>query len=305
MYRVLRNKGNDCWLNTLVQCFNALPLQRLLTAVERCNVPPVVSILIDSLRKLDENKEQPLHLGELHKAFHSQFHYIPGAQNNIHESFTNLCSGGGRYDDVVGSHFQGAIRYIKTCTECNKIVNCNPEPFTTIFVPLANDIIDIGESIEDSLNEDSIAAFCDRCDKRMNHNRKGCFVFLPETLVIAFKRFEMCDGYSDKKHMNASLSCDLQMLINEHFHDYRLTSCALHYGTQIQTGHYTALVCKNNNVTELDDTVTKDVSRNWQQYSAKTVYLAFYCKKANSVNDVSTDNRKCSEVDPQKTSKKK
>ena len=65
------------------------------------------------------------------------------------------------------------------------------------------------------------------------------------------------------------------------------------------------MVCENNNVTELDDTVTKDVSRNWQKYSAKTVYLAFYCKKANSVNDVSTDNRKCNEVDPQKTSKTK
>ena len=177
MYRVLRNKGNDCWLNTLVQCFNALPLQRLLTAVERCNVPPVVSILIDSLRKLDENKEQPLHLGELHKAFHSQFHYIPGAQNDIHESFTNLCSGGSRYDDVVGSHLEGVILYVNTCTECKKVVNCNPEPFISTFLPLSNDMKDIGESVEESLNDVNIAAFCDRCDKRTNHNIKGRLCF--------------------------------------------------------------------------------------------------------------------------------
>ena len=131
-------------------------------------------------------------------------------------------------------------------------------------------------------------------------------MFQPETLVVALKRFEMCDGHSNKKHTNVILSSDLQLsLENQQFQDYQLTSCALHYGTQIETGHYMALVCENNNVTEIDDTVTKDVSRNWQKYSAKTVYLAFYCKKGNSVNDVTTDNRKCNEVDPRKTSKTK
>ena len=163
--------------SSLIQCFNALPLKRLLTSVERRHVPPVVSVLIDTLPKLDENKQHPLHLGELHKAFHSQFHFIPGAQNDIHESFTNLCSGGGRYDDVVGSHFQGVILYVNTCTECKKVVNCNPEPFTTIFLPLSNDMNDIGESVEESLNDVNIAAFCDRCDKRTNHNIKGRLCF--------------------------------------------------------------------------------------------------------------------------------
>ena len=303
-YRGLQNKGNDCWLNTLLQCLNSLPCKTSLTAEEERCVTPVIFSMIHTLRKLNQLNEQAFYPDMLHHCFHGQFHYTPGEQNDIHESFSRLCcSGGGKYDNVLERHFQGSIQYQKTCTQCGNVEYCNPELFTSIFLALNSGYKKkVGQLVQESLN-DEITACCDRCKKETIHTRTGTFVFLPETVVVVFKRFNHNDGYGEKIQTKVHLTMDIELETDRKI-PYCLRACALHHGMHLQNGHYTALVFEENDtVIEIDNAAVREVSETWQDSSSTTVYMAFYCINNHDDNsDVPSNDRKHSEVDPQQTS---
>ena len=74
-------------------------------------------------------------------------------------------------------------------------------------------------------------------------------------------------------------------------HLYRLSLCALHYGLQLESGHYSAVVfkAKGDEVYEISDTNTKNISFSWKDVVASHVYLAFYSldekRNRNKIDD--------------------
>ena len=63
---------------------------------------------------------------------------------------------------------------------------------------------------------------------------------------------------------------------------YEFRSSALHHGSQIENGHYNALVLKDYEVFLIDDEVVSEVTDDWLHRAQQTVYLAFYTKKGPS-----------------------
>ena len=82
-----------------------------------------------------------------------------------------------------------------------------------------------------------------------------------------------------KKLAHGAKNCSL---ITKEPCQYVLRVCALHHGTNLYGGHYTALLFEGGNVVELDNTHVKCVTNEWEDRVTSTVYIAFYCKDQNS-----------------------
>ena len=103
----LRNKKNDCWLNSLVQCIYSLPLRsRLLDDIKRNTQCKVTSALINVISNMMYTTSTPLYPIDLHEAIQEQYNLVSGEQQDIHESFTLLCSNGTEnMNDIIARHF--------------------------------------------------------------------------------------------------------------------------------------------------------------------------------------------------------
>ena len=78
----------------------------------------------------------------------------------------------------------------------------------------------------------------------------------------------------------------------------RLFSCALYYGSQLESGHYSAVVfkAKGDKVYEISDINTKNISFSWKDAVASHVYLAFYSlveKKNRNRNEIDDSKSPC------------
>lgn len=73
---------------------------------------------------------------------------------------------------------------------------------------------------------------------------------------------------------------------------YYLKAFMLHHDVTIDCGHYTSLPF-HEGIVHLDDTVLIDVSNDWPNLAAKSVYMAFYCTRAemDSSKETKIDER--------------
>ena len=108
---------------------------------------------------------------------------------------------------------------------------------------------------------------------------------MPETMTIVFKRFVNNDNLWQKNDTNVQLPTHFNISCADTIYEYRLSSCALHYGSQLESGHYSAVVFKGDEVYEISDTNTKDISFSWQNNVAPYVYLAFYSLVGRKTED--------------------
>ena len=104
--------------------------------------------------------------------------------------------------------------------------------------------------------KDDIVVECSAC-KDTTHTQIQNFVFLPETLVLYFTRFQVNNGTARKNLAKVNLTLDLKQLGNMSCY-YEFRSSALHHGSQIENGHYNALVFKDYEVSLIDDEVVSD-----------------------------------------------
>ena len=151
----LVNKRNDCWLNFLLQCFNALPLRRnLLDGMKDVCVSNVTAAITKVMNDMDCNKHSSIYPGELHRAMQNRYNIVANEQRDIHESFTTICSDGEEtgMNDVVASHFHIGSQFRTTCRECGSFKDGTPETHTSLIVHVLNGIDDLEKAIEGGYN---------------------------------------------------------------------------------------------------------------------------------------------------------
>ena len=140
-YRGLQNKGNDCWLNSLLQCINHMTIRKAIMESARKSISPLILTLIQSM------KATPFYPVALHEIFQNQFHYIPHTQNDIHESFTRFLVCDAIYEDVFTDHFQLEIQYIKLCPDCQQSKKANVQKLPTVFISVDEPVSDVSDAI--------------------------------------------------------------------------------------------------------------------------------------------------------------
>ncbi|XP_046845636.1 ubiquitin carboxyl-terminal hydrolase 17-like protein C [Xenia sp. Carnegie-2017] len=254
--RGLINKGNDCWLNSLLQCLHALKVEYPETTT-KCN-PTVVKVLNKTLRILKNTNDKPLYPQQLHDIFNKYFGYASGQQHDIHESFIVL------HEHCDAGSFRGTYKYRKICDVCGKTRLHDEETFMTLFASVDNGNKTLTEKIEESLI-DSVFTHCSTCSVRTNHVRIGELKTLPKILCLGFKRFVSNGSGVTKSCQRVPLPLKLTLQNDGASATYQLSSCALHYGSGIDVGHYTAVIFKDGRVYEVDDTFVSDISQKWKQ----------------------------------------
>lgn len=140
--------------------------------------------------------------------------------------------------------------------------------------------------------KDCIAIHCRYCQKGTDHTRAGIFLFLPETLTLAFKRFEHHNGTENKKHSTIQLPLEIQLEGNM-IYRYNIRACTLHHGMHIHNGHYTTIIFDNGGVKEIDDEIVNDVTDDWVRPLQSTVHMAFYKKKYTYTHPEPTKDISC------------
>ena len=211
----LVNKRNDCWLNCLLQCFNALPIRHnLLNGIKDSN-STVTAAITKVMKDMDPNEKSSIYPGELHRAMQNRYNVVANEQRDIHETFMTICSDGDKKDinDVVASHFHIGNQFRKTCRECGSFEDGTPETHTTLIVPVLNGINDLEKAVETNMNQD-ITVRCAKCGKDTTHTRVQNFLFLPETLPLCFTRFEVNNGTTRKNSAKVQLPIELKNLGN-------------------------------------------------------------------------------------------
>ena len=228
------------------------------------------------MEDMDSSKKSSIYPGELHCAMQNRYNVVANEQRYMHETFMTICSDGDKKDinDAFASHFHIGSQFRKTCRECGSFEDGTPETHTILIVPVLNGIKDLEKAVETNMNQD-ISLRCAKCDKDTTHTRVQNFLFLCFTL------FEVNNGTTRKNSANVQLPIELKNLGNMSCH-YEFRSSAMHRGTQIDNGHYNALVVDDYEVFLVDNEVICDVTDDWLYRAQRTVYLAFYTKKGPS-----------------------
>ena len=206
-------------------------------------------------------------------AFTEEHNFPLGEQCDVQEAFTRLCSN--TKETAIGDAFNIGTQTRKTCMSCGNFEDSMPETQTSLIVSPRNGIDDLENAIRNCL-EDTVNACCSPCKSETNHFQHRKFIFLPETLVIFLARFKFGNGRICKNQAIVNLPNQLR-IGPESFH-YNLRACALHHGSRVQSGHYTALIFNDNKLLHIDDTRCSDVTCEWQLLSQQTVYLTFFTK---------------------------
>ena len=297
LYKGLLNRGNDCWLNTLLQCINHLTVRNTILACANKNISPLVSALIKVMRKMEWSKSIPIYPDELHSVFQRQCHYIPHTQNDIHESFVHFFASEGLYDDIMKVLFEHEIQYTKICQKCQKRESIAAEKLTTTFIPLNEGVTDVSDSIYKSYSESTLQSPCDTCEEHTEHTRIATLLSLPDVLLVMFKRFEHIGTRTNKLHSKVQLQKSITLITDEPCR-YDLRACALHHGENLNDGHYTSLLFQDDSAVEIDDIRVKCVTEEWENRASSTIYLAFYCKNqicTFATQDLAAEHIKISE----------
>lgn len=244
-------KKNDCWLNSLIQCIYSLPLKScLLDDVKKTTKCKVTSALINVISNMVYPKSASFYPSDLHQAIQEQYSLVPGEQQDIHESFTLLCSSGAEsMNDIIAGHFQIGCQTTRTCKQCYRHEYQSPETLTTIILPVLNGIHDLESSIARNM-DDHVFIYCNVCGEDTEHIRSGKYLYLPETLVLGFNRFKHKSGSGRKTHSKVELPLEIKVMGDMLYH-FNLRACALHHGQSIHNGHYTALIFDDGKVIQL------------------------------------------------------
>ena len=301
-YKRLLNKGNDCWLNTMLQCINHLTIRNMIVKSASKRISPLMSALIRSMRKMEGHKASSMYPDELHNVFQDQINYTPHTQNDIHESFSHFLAFHEMYENVMTGHFQHEIQYTKICQKCKKREHISPDKFTTAFIPLCESVTDVSDALYKSYKEDTMQFSCETCQKDTEHIRIAALLSLPDVLLVMFKRFTSMNGQGRKLHSEVHLQKQIALITDQPYR-YNLRACALHHGEELYSGHYTSLLFEEDNVVEVDDTRVKCVTNEWENRASSTVYLAFYCKEQNRKLAGQDEYSKHIKIDPTNSNK--
>jgi len=168
---------------------------------------------------------------------------------------------------IVSNLFKGQLRTKITCQECYTEVN-KFETFNMITLSLPEGIDNI--SIEDCissyckpefLNKDELYE-CETCHHKVEAFKDISFWRLPKYLLIHFNRF--IQKYENNKikliknNTKVSYPFSNLKLLNEYLKDghtssYKINSVIKHHGNDINNGHYTSYILKDNICFHIDD----------------------------------------------------
>ncbi|XP_071610558.1 ubiquitin carboxyl-terminal hydrolase 50 isoform X2 [Heliangelus exortis] len=309
----LRNLGNTCYMNAILQCL--------------CSVPPLMEYFLSGKYKTAlhmENAESAtafgclmsdMWLGEsdlvspvnFYSALRKQYPiFSEGIQQDAQEFLICVLNGlhealkksskrcikdakasreGVSETSIITQLFEGQLSYDITCLECRATTN-RPESFTVLSLPIASKTsCSLQDCLKCFFQQDTLThnnqIHCSCCGSKRDAAVKGTITKAPQIIIFHLKRFAW-QG-KQKRKLSTTISYPLGNLDLSPYSspllckdaDYSLSAVVNHSGF-LDDGHYTAF-CKHS-ITQNwysfdDDHITKIPNSSVQ---SDTAYLLFY-----------------------------
>ena len=311
----LLNIGNTCYMNSVMQCLNSLPLfveyfkdSRYCRDIDpRSKHDGIIAREMGATLDLINKACSPVSLYSLKTAVGELHHPFKGSmQQDAHEFLLYLLNwlhedlgGDAAAAPLVGSPknsefdtlIQGINQYSIICSSCHyESASC--EPFTIISLSLpSRGRCTLEDMLEKAYDTSYIDYKCPQCNIHGKCSRRSEIKKLPSVLILHLKRF---DNSSRKKENEidfplVNLSLPAHAMQRENCPAiFNLCSVTNHYGS-LTTGHYTSLCRSPDGGTwyKCDD---RNVTRTRMSGISSAAYMLFYVL-STSGNAASTRTR--------------
>lgn len=284
-YIGLYNRGNTCYLNSLMQTlfmtpifrsemFNWKYMESIHPSKPDC-IPYQLQKLLCRLQLKYRCVEETEKLTKSFQWNNSQLSEQNDIQELCHVLFEVI------NENFINEIFQGEMTSAIKCLECQKISEHN-EKFIDFSLPVKNAKVSI-DSLEKSfkilfetekLTGDN-QYFCEKCNKKVDAEHYFVLKHLPKIMICALNRFEYDFVFDTKKKVNNKLEFPFSIDINTIFSStnrsldtteptkdkYDLYSIIVHSGSA-RGGHYYSIIksFEDNKWYKFDDSVVYEVN---------------------------------------------
>ena len=284
----LRNLGNTCYLNSILQCiFNCENHVQFLSG-NNSNISDsgLVQLLIDFVNNTYSSPGDVMLISCMLSSMDPWF--TPRDQQDAHEALLKILNilhdllkvdrfQGNTYSQLriscivspIKEHFYGTFNDIYTCKSCHSRT-FSADKFLDLDIAPGDDVT-AGLSSSFKYN---ITKSCKRCHCNSDHTVQRVIAEQADISVIRVNRFGISRTGRPYKN-NGQVICNLDVSIPGF--KGRLIGLIEHHGSNITSGHYTSVIHVNSGWLFCNDSniILKDFNN---LYSSNNVYLLFYKK---------------------------
>ena len=298
----INNNGNTCFLNSVVQCLQNLPVWSnylLNDHVEECEQESedcyfcwlaLMTYYMQSACWKSINLDGwDVIIPMISKDF------LPGFQHDAHEFLICLL---GKMQEIVapkpvdpyvemttaiGQIFGGFLRSQLACQEC-RTTNNTYEQYFNLSLDIDN-VESMNEALKNFFSVDTMEGnawyACEKCKKHTKAAKRYTIETPPEVLIIQLKRYDMY-GNKLKHKVEFPPVFSLQQYMSSSNGDefYKLYGVVSHIGNHIRAGHYISYISHPSSQSidwySIDDEDVKSVT--WSDVDSVQAYLLFYTK---------------------------
>ncbi|CAJ1944826.1 unnamed protein product [Sphenostylis stenocarpa] len=307
----LRNLGNTCFLNSVLQCLTYTePLAAYLQSGKHktschvagfcalCAIQNHVSRALQSTGRILSPEDLVCNLRCISRNFRN------ARQEDAHEYMVNLlecmhkcCLPSGVPTESPGAYeksfvhkiFGGRLRSQVKCHQCSYCSN-KFDPFLDLSLEIFK-----ADSLQKALANFTAAEWldggereyhCQRCKQKVRALKQLTIHKAPYVLTIHFKRFHAHDpGQKIKKKVQFGCALDLKPFVSGSYDGdvkYSLYGVLVHSGSSTHSGHYYCYVRTSNNMWyTLDDNRVSHVSE--REVLNQQAYMLFYVRDRKSI----------------------
>jgi len=313
----LRNLGNTCFLNSVLQCLTYTPpLTNILLASEHgrkcktqqfcmmCELEKHVamalgsgkgSVVPRSIASRIKNIAKHMRIGRQEDAHEFLRFVIEGLQNSVlrgYEKLDNRIKETNMIYQIFGGYLQSQVK----CLECKYNSNTY-DPCLDISLDIKG-CDSVKRALELFIKPEILSKGnkykCGRCKKLTNAQKQITIFQAPMILTIQLKRFDFTrsfyGGGKIGKLVNFDEVLNLGPYMTKTQHEtpiYHLYAVLVHYGGSCNSGHYYCFVKNSNGIWyEMNDSSVSQVSL--KTVLRQPAYLLFYVRDPSSIGKSST-----------------
>ncbi|KAG4089138.1 cysteine proteinase [Neocallimastix lanati (nom. inval.)] len=319
----LRNLGNTCFLNSVLQCLTYTPpLTNILLASEHgrkcnyqrnsknqqfcmmCELEKHVamalgsgkgSVVPRSIASRIKNIAKHMRIGRQEDAHEFLRFVIEGLQNSVLRGYEKL-DNRIKETNMIYQIFGGYLRSQVKCLECKYNSNTY-DPCLDISLDIKG-CDSVKRALELFVKPEILSKGnkykCSRCKKLTNAQKQITIYQAPMVLTIQLKRFDFTRSFYGGGKIGKIVSFDEVLNLNPYMsksqHEnaiYHLYAVLVHYGGSCNSGHYYCFVKNSNgNWYEMNDSSVSQVSI--KTVLRQPAYLLFYVRDPSSIKTNST-----------------